>query len=313
MGVPGLPGSCAGDVGRAAPAGRAVEEWRGKGDAMRGTPVTRRLLGAALRRHRVEWGFSLEDAAGMLGCDRSKVSRIETGLRGVRERDLLDLLAEYGVGEDERAALLALAGPRGAGGWWQGYAGVLPPTAVEYLGLEAAASQLLVYDGQRVPALLRADGYARAMAEHDPAAPPGAAGAVAEITGLRQRTALGSGKELVMVIGEAALRQRVGGANVTRAQLERLAELGGQDGPLAIQVLPFSSGAHAGAGTGPFTIFRFAQAPGLGIVHVDGVSGGTFLDSPDDLDAHTMAFTRLRASALGPEESAALLRRMAER
>jgi hypothetical protein len=35
---------------------------------------------------------------------------------------------------------------------------------VEYLGLEAAASQLLVYEGQRVPALLRSVGYARAMA-----------------------------------------------------------------------------------------------------------------------------------------------------
>jgi transcriptional regulator with XRE-family HTH domain len=283
-----------------------------KGDAMRGTPVTRRLLGAALRRHRVGRGFSLDDAARMLGCDRSKVSRIETGMRGVREHDLLNLLAEYGVREDERAALLAIAGPRAAGGWWHGYAGVLPPAAVEYLGLEAAASQLLVYEGQRVPALLRADRYSRAIAEHDPVVPVGAAGAVAEITALRQRTVLGPGrKELVMVIGEAALRQRVGGAKVMGSQLARLAELGERDGPLTIQVLPFISGAHAGAGAGPLTIFRFAQAPGLGIVHLDGVSGGTFLDSPDDLDAHTMAFTRLRASALGPEESSSLLRRMA--
>jgi transcriptional regulator with XRE-family HTH domain len=103
--------------------------------------VTRRMLGAALRRHRVGRGFSLDDAARMLGCDRSKVSRIEAGLRGVRERDLLDLLAEYGVGDDERAALLAIAGPRAGGGWWQGYAGVLPPAALEYVGLEAAASR----------------------------------------------------------------------------------------------------------------------------------------------------------------------------
>jgi hypothetical protein len=114
-----------------------------------------------------------------------------------------------------------------------------------------------------------------------------------------------------MVIGEAALRQQVGGASVMRSQLGRLAELGGRGGPFTIQVLPFSSGAHAGAGTGPFTVFRFAQAPGLGVVHLDGLSGGTFPDSPDDLDAHSVAFTRLRASALGLEESAGLLRRMA--
>ena len=93
----------------------------------------------------------------------------------------------------------------------------------------------------------------------------------------------------------------------------RLAELGGRDGPVTIQALPFSSGAYAGAGTGPFTIFRFAQAPSLGVVHVDGFSGGTFPDSPGDLDVHSIAFTRLRASAPGPEESASLPRRMAGR
>jgi Domain of unknown function (DUF5753) len=170
-----------------------------------------------------------------------------------------------------------------------------------------------------VPALLRAAGYARAMAGHDPAVPPGAAGAVVDVTALRQRTVLGSGRrELVMVMGEAALRQSVGGAKVMSAQIARLEELCGQYGPPAIQppaiqVLPFASGAHAGAGVGPLTIFRFAQAPGLGIVHLDGVSGGTFLDSADDLDVHAMAFTRLRASALGPEESASLIRRLAGR
>ena len=104
---------------------------------------------------------------------------------------------------------------------------------------------------------------------------------------------------------------QVGGPKVMRAQLGRLAELGGRDGPVTIQVLPFSSGAHAGAGSGPLTLFRFAQAPGLGVVHLDGFSGGTFPDSPDDLDAHSVAFTRLRASALDPGESASLLRRMA--
>ena len=87
--------------------------------------------------------------------------------------------------------------------------------------------------------------------EHFPAVPTGAAGAFADVTALRQRTVLGSGgRDLVMVIGEAALRRRVGGANVLRARIGRLAELGGRGGPVTIEVLPFSSGAHAGAGPG---------------------------------------------------------------
>jgi hypothetical protein len=45
-----------------------------------------------------------------------------------------------------------------------------------------------------------------------------------------------------------------------------------------------------------------------------GLSGGIFLhDSPGDLDAEAVAFTRLRASALSAEESARLLCREAGR
>lgn len=279
---------------------------------MSGLPVMQRLVGAALRRYRVERGFSLADAALMIGCDPSKVSRIETGERGIREGDLAVLLAEYGVGEPGRAALGGLAGRRSGGGWWQEYAWALPETAADYIGLEAAASQMLVWAPSRVPALLAADAYARAMAGHDPAVPADAAGTVTEVTAHRQRTVLGPGlTQLTVVIGEAALRQQVGGADVMRAQLDKLARLAGEGAPAAIQVLPFSSGAHAGAGAGPLTVFRLAQAPGLGVVHVDGVTGGTFLDSPRDLDEHTTAHARLRASALSPEESAALLWRLA--
>lgn len=42
-------------------------------------PVRRRLVGDALRRYRENLGYTLDDAARILECDRSKVSRIETG------------------------------------------------------------------------------------------------------------------------------------------------------------------------------------------------------------------------------------------
>lgn len=71
--------------------------------------VRRRLAGAALRRYREARGFSLQDAGRMPGCAKSKVSRIETRERGIREHDLGNLLAEHGAGDGERAVLLALA------------------------------------------------------------------------------------------------------------------------------------------------------------------------------------------------------------
>jgi hypothetical protein len=40
-------------------------------------PVRRRVVGGALRRYRENVGFGLDDAARVLECDRSKISRIE--------------------------------------------------------------------------------------------------------------------------------------------------------------------------------------------------------------------------------------------
>jgi len=60
-------------------------------------PVRRRLVGGALRRYRENLGYTLEDAARLLECDRSKISRIETGQRGIRGKELRELLAEYGI------------------------------------------------------------------------------------------------------------------------------------------------------------------------------------------------------------------------
>ena len=60
--------------------------------------MRRRLVGGALRRYRENAGYALEDAARVLECDRSKISRIETGQRGIRRNELRDLLAEYGIG-----------------------------------------------------------------------------------------------------------------------------------------------------------------------------------------------------------------------
>jgi Domain of unknown function (DUF5753) len=84
-----------------------------------------------------------------------------------------DLLAEYGVDEAEQRVLAAIADPRATRGWWQDYADVLPQAFRDYLIIEAAASQVLIYDNQRVPGLLQTEEYAHAIVSADPAVPPG--------------------------------------------------------------------------------------------------------------------------------------------
>ena len=82
-------------------------------------PVRRRLVGAALRRFREQAGCTIDDAARLLACDRSKISRIETGQHGIRPGELRDLLAGYGVDGSRYDGLLSIARHARQPGWRQ--------------------------------------------------------------------------------------------------------------------------------------------------------------------------------------------------
>jgi hypothetical protein len=74
---------------------RVPAQWKAK--TVTASSVRRRLIGAALRRCREDAGYTLDEPARLLDCDRSKVSRIETGVRGIRPKELRELLDDYGV------------------------------------------------------------------------------------------------------------------------------------------------------------------------------------------------------------------------
>lgn len=294
-------------------------------------PVRRRLLGAALRRYREGLGFNLEQAAVILDCDRSKISRVETGQRGIRARELRELLAEYGVPAGERAALLAIAHSGREDGWWLGYRDVLSPAAQDYASMEAAATEILAYEQNQVPDLLQTAAYAAAVAAADPAwtsAEQREHAVAVKLT--RQRVVLGArDPRLEFIVTEGALRQEVGGTYVMRAQLAELAMIAEASvgiagaraawrgrgkhvpGNVSLQVLPFTSGAHAAAGCGAMTMLRFTAAPDIGVIHLSGLAGGISLEGRDALARYLRAFSELRAAALTPAASARMLRVMA--
>lgn len=282
---------------------------------MTGTPpVRRRLLGAALRRYRENLGYGLDEAAQILECDRSKISRIETGQRGIRAKELRELLTEYGVPDDEQAALLAVAHRGRQHGWWQDYPDVLSDAGQDYVIMESAAAEILTYEAHQVPDLLQTREYARALADTDPACTGEEQRAqVVEVKLIRQRVVLAErSPRLEFVIAEAALHQVVGGTRVMRPQLARLASLAGGAGSsgLSLQVLPFAAGAYA-AGVGSMAILRFSDTPGLGVIHLTALSGGVSLEDRDALARYVRAFAQLRAAALSPAASARLLSDMA--
>lgn len=275
-------------------------------------PIRRRLVGAALRRYRMNIGHSLDDVARVLECDTSKVSRIETGHRGIRTKELRELLNEYGVAEQEQDALLSIVDPRVRHGWWEVYTDVLPDAHRDYLIIEAAASQIMTYQAQQVPALLQTEEYARATAAASYDVPAERENKIVESVLARQQAILVDRRPAVQaIIGEGALRQMVGGRRVMRAQLHQLAQTAAYDPQVSIRVLPFNAGASAALGIGSPTLLRFHGAPGVGVVHLAGLFGGTSMEDPATIAAYLGALTHIQASALAKAESMRLLRDLA--
>src|SRR5918996_2252763 len=222
------------------------------GRAPKGAPtgptVFRVGLGGALRRKREAAGVTRERAGYAIRASPAKISRLELGRVGYKERDVADLLTCYGVRDPaERAQFLDLARQANTPGWWHRYSDLLPSWFETYLGLEQAASVIRTYEIQFVPGLLQTRDYARAvtrLGHSDPVE-------VERRVELRvQRQALLTGPNpptLWVVVDEAALRRSMLGPDQSRAQITHLIEMNELPN-VSLQVAPFSYGGDAPAG-----------------------------------------------------------------
>src|SRR5579859_743449 len=113
-------------------------------------PVQFRLAGALLRHHREAARQTVEAAAAELGCDPSKISRIETGHRKPVPAQVQQLLAAYGVADRERQAITVLTQAARAG-WWGEYRGLLPDALVDRAMLESIADDVMSWEPQALP------------------------------------------------------------------------------------------------------------------------------------------------------------------
>jgi transcriptional regulator with XRE-family HTH domain len=272
-----------------------------------------RLIGASLREYREQAGRTIADAAQLLDCDKSKVSRIETGTRGIRSEELRKLLDDYAADSSGREALEALATAGATRGWWDDFRALLTPGYRDIMATEHAAVSIAIYAPVGIPELLHGEDYARALAVADCGDVPAAvqARAVAATMARQRAILIARPTEITIILAAAALRQKVGEAAVTRDQLHYLAELAAAHPRVTIQLLPLTASLHAAGGSGTFSILRFSHDPAPMLVLADGPGGGTVLDNQDSVAAYGLAFDKVRCLALTPEESARWLQRMA--
>jgi hypothetical protein len=276
-----------------------------------GPTVRRILLGSQLRRLREIKGVTREAAGYTIRASGSKISRMELGRVGFKERDVADLLTLYGVDdEEERAALLGLAREANNPGWWHQYGDVLPGWFEAYVGLEAAASLIRTYEVQYVPGLLQAEDYARAVIElgHGSASAEEVTRRVDLRMTRQQSLARPGGPRLWAVVDEAALRRPIGGPNVIRSQLEQLIAVAKQPN-VTLQVIPFRFGGHAATG-GAFSILRFPDQSLPDVVYVEQLTSALYLDKREDVDAYLQVMERLSIQADPPTRTAKTLNRI---
>ncbi len=275
-----------------------------------GPTVRRRRLGSELRRLRESHSIKLEEVADRLGLAPSTLSRIETGKSPTRTAYLNALLELYGVYDPgQRQVMLEMARDGHRRGWWAVWDGVLPTGFGIWVGLEAEAASLRVYEAQVVHGLLQTEGYAHSVMST--VRRRQTAEEIERLVRLRmQRQDVlhrPQPLDLWLILDEAVLRRMAGPSRVMREQLDYLCEAC-QWPNVTLQVLGFGSGMHPALG-GSFAIIEFPDRLDPDVVYTEGVTGQAYIEERDrEVGAQSEAFDLLRASALPPAESALLIR-----
>lgn len=267
-----------------------------------------RRLAAELRGLRAAASLTREEVAERTGINEATLYRIEVAKARPQARTLTALLDLYGVTDtDRRAELAALARKSGEESWLQSFPAELPEPYTTYISFEGEARSLLNYECLFIPGLLQTEDYARAALQRG--MPTATSDDIARLVAARMSLEAALTREpplrLWTIVDEAALHRPVGGTAVMRTQLEQLTEASHQP-HITLQVIPYDVGGHPGM-SGSFVVLQFADAPASDVVYIETQAGDLFLESDTDVARFGVIFEHLRALALPPEASQALI------
>jgi transcriptional regulator with XRE-family HTH domain len=275
-------------------------------------PTARQVrLGAELRRLREAAGLKATEAASLLGVNSVQMSQIESGISGVSEQRLRRLAANYACADSDLIdALVAMATDR-TRGWWDEYRGILPAAYQDLAELDHHATFRHDIAVIHVPGLFQTAEYARALfAYMNPEFPEDEV--ELRVDHRMKRKVVIEGPEPMpyeTVIHEAALRIKVAGRAVTRAQLSRILEMSEAD-HVTVRVIPFALDDFAGAGS---TMVHLGGAvPRLDTVVRDAPHGTAFVDSEAQLEHFRKLFRKVKAGSLPPGRSRDLIHQLSK-
>ncbi|MEU5260044.1 helix-turn-helix transcriptional regulator [Amycolatopsis sp. NPDC021455] len=272
-----------------------------------GPTARRMILGSQLRRLREEAGITRQQAGYNIRGSESKISRLELGRVGFKERDVTDLLTMYGV-EDatERQTFLDMVKQSNEPGWWRRFGDTMPNWFTDLVGLEEAAARIQIWEPIYVSGLLQIEPYARAIFSHG--RPEMADERVDQLVALRMRRqkmfSRPDAPRVWMVLDESVLYRPIGGVKVLKQQIEYLLEMSALP-HVSVQVLPYSrsglSAEHA------FSLLRFGEPELPNIAYVEYLTGAHYIEKREEIEKYSRALDMLAVDAETPERSRTLL------
>jgi transcriptional regulator with XRE-family HTH domain len=271
-----------------------------------GSTVVRRQLGRRLRRLREAAGKTERDVETAKLMSRTKLWRVESGKVPIKVADARTLCWLYGADAPTTDALAALALGTTEQGWWEDYGDAVPDWFGLYIGLEAAASEIRIYDPELVHGLLQTPAYMRALWQAG--AGDRSEEAIQSHTDLRMQrqraiTDRTPPLRVTTVLGAGVLARPVGGDQVTAEQTDRLRQLAKLD-HIDIRVLPWQAGAHAAMHTGAFIILDFDDPDDPPVVYLETHTGARYLEKPEELNQYRRIFDLIYEKSVPIEEHA---------
>ncbi|MFG3245686.1 helix-turn-helix domain-containing protein [Streptomyces sp. NPDC048187] len=253
-------------------------------------------VGRQLRLRREAVGMRAGDFGLAVGYGEDLVYKVEGGKR-IPRREYL-----------ERADQVLDAGGLIAAAWEDVKRVRYPKHVRELAKLEATAVEISMYANHNVHGLLQTEEHMRSLfdtwlpayTEEDTDR------MVAARLARRSVFERSPAPTLSFVQEEATLRRPVGGRMVWRRQLERLLELG-ELRSVSIQVMPIDSEEHFGTG-GLIEVLKFADGTAVG--RSEGAFAGRPVSDPKQLRILELRYGMIRAQALTPRESRAVIEQM---
>ncbi|GAA3195691.1 helix-turn-helix transcriptional regulator [Actinocorallia longicatena] len=244
------------------------------------------LIAVELRRQRELSGISGSKLAELLDCDRSTVSRYESGLLKLTEKHARMLDQAWGL-NGLFANLIRFARKRDDEDWFVGL--------TDY---EARASRIKMWELTLVPGLLQTPGYMRA-------ALTAGAGLIDDLDesvarrAARQEVVFGRPRPpmISVILNWVVLQQPIGGDEVMRDQLAHLLELASRP-YVSVRVLERPVGAHVGLDGS----CKLLTVDDRDIAFFDAPTGGRLMRDPGEVLNIAMRFDQIGdlATASGP-------------